>query len=131
MLTLDSNTIGTTRILFSILFNTRVCSLFSFPFFVDILRHWLPFFFGMPGFLFSIIIFIIGFEKLFKFTSSGRKKFHSPGKQFVKIQMILSPPKDKFKLVFLVFVLHGVGVLMPWNMFITAKSVMLIKARRK
>ncbi|KAL9898321.1 LOW QUALITY PROTEIN: equilibrative nucleoside transporter 1-like [Glossina fuscipes fuscipes] len=36
--------------------------------------------------------------------------------------MILSPPKDKFKLVFLVFVLHGIGVLMPWNMFITAKS---------
>ncbi|KAI9578240.1 hypothetical protein GQX74_015126 [Glossina fuscipes] len=52
----------------------------------------------------------------------GRKKFHSPGKQLVKIQMILSPPKDKFKLVFLVFVLHGIGVLMPWNMFITAKS---------
>lgn len=31
-------------------------------------------------------------------------------------------PKDKFKLVFLIFVLHGLGTLMPWNMFITAKS---------
>ncbi|XP_015920118.1 equilibrative nucleoside transporter 1-like [Parasteatoda tepidariorum] len=29
---------------------------------------------------------------------------------------------DKLKLVFLIFVLHGIGILMPWNMFITANS---------
>lgn len=30
---------------------------------------------------------------------------------------------DKFKLVYLTFMLHGIGVLMPWNMFITAVGV--------
>lgn len=35
----------------------------------------------------------------------------------------LNPPKDKYNLVLLVLLLHGVGVLMPWNMFITAKAV--------
>ncbi|XP_050707594.1 uncharacterized protein LOC126992796 isoform X3 [Eriocheir sinensis] len=34
----------------------------------------------------------------------------------------LDPPKDRYKLVFLTLVLHGVGTLMPWNMFITAKN---------
>lgn len=31
-------------------------------------------------------------------------------------------PSDKFNLVYLVFLLHGIGVLLPWNMFITARS---------
>lgn len=31
-------------------------------------------------------------------------------------------PRDRYKLVFLTLVLHGVGTLMPWNMFITAKN---------
>jgi len=34
----------------------------------------------------------------------------------------LRPPKDKNHWVYLIFVLHGVGVLMAWNMFITAKA---------
>lgn len=34
----------------------------------------------------------------------------------------LKPPIDKWRLVFLIFMLHGLGTLMPWNMFITAKS---------
>lgn len=32
------------------------------------------------------------------------------------------PPTDRLNLVFLILMLHGVGTLMPWNMFITAKS---------
>ncbi|KAL9892159.1 equilibrative nucleoside transporter 1-like isoform X1 [Glossina fuscipes] len=44
------------------------------------------------------------------------------GLTMAKAQMSLTPPKDKFKLVFLIFLLHGLGTLMPWNMFITAKS---------
>ena len=32
------------------------------------------------------------------------------------------PPKDRNNWVFLIFVLHGIGVLMAWNMFITAKA---------
>lgn len=31
-------------------------------------------------------------------------------------------PDDKYNLVYLIFLLHGLGVLLPWNMFITAKS---------
>lgn len=30
-----------------------------------------------------------------------------------------TPPKDTFYLVYMIFLLHGVGVLMSWNMFIT------------
>uniref|UniRef100_A0A914RLN0 Uncharacterized protein n=1 Tax=Parascaris equorum TaxID=6256 RepID=A0A914RLN0_PAREQ len=29
------------------------------------------------------------------------------------------PPPDKYHLVYLIMLLHGVGTLMPWNMFIT------------
>lgn len=35
----------------------------------------------------------------------------------------LHPPKDRWNMVYFVLLLHGVGILMPWNMFITAKSV--------
>ncbi|KAH8404380.1 hypothetical protein KR222_007376 [Zaprionus bogoriensis] len=31
-------------------------------------------------------------------------------------------PVDKFRIVFIIFLIHGVGTLMPWNMFITAKT---------
>lgn len=33
-----------------------------------------------------------------------------------------APPIDRLNLVFLIFMLHGIGTLTPWNMFITAKS---------
>lgn len=39
-----------------------------------------------------------------------------------KLSACCKPPKDKFKIVFFIFLLHGLGTLMPWNMFITAKS---------
>lgn len=32
------------------------------------------------------------------------------------------PPVDRNNYVYMIFLLHGVGVLMAWNMFITAKS---------
>jgi hypothetical protein len=31
----------------------------------------------------------------------------------------------RFNIVYLILIIHGVGTLMPWNMFITAKSVSL------
>ncbi|KAG7200699.1 hypothetical protein KM043_001250 [Ampulex compressa] len=34
----------------------------------------------------------------------------------------LNPPKDRLNIVFCILVLHGIGALMPWNMFITAKN---------
>jgi len=36
-----------------------------------------------------------------------------------------TPPHDRYRLVFLTLVLHGVGTLMPWNMFITAYEYFL------
>ncbi|XP_063932101.1 equilibrative nucleoside transporter 1 [Zophobas morio] len=32
----------------------------------------------------------------------------------------LNTPPDRYNLVYLTFLIHGIGVLMPWNMFITA-----------
>lgn len=40
-----------------------------------------------------------------------------------RAKMEISPPSDRFNLIFWTMVLHGVGTLMPWNMFITAKAV--------
>ncbi|XP_076249264.1 NADPH-dependent diflavin oxidoreductase 1 isoform X2 [Calliopsis andreniformis] len=34
----------------------------------------------------------------------------------------LNPPRDRLNIVFCIMVLHGIGALMPWNMFITAKN---------
>lgn len=35
----------------------------------------------------------------------------------------INPPRDKFNIIYFILLLHGIGTLMPWNMFITAKSV--------
>ena len=43
-----------------------------------------------------------------------------------KAQMSIKPPIDKWKIVFFIFILHGLGTLMPWNIFITAKGVCII-----
>ncbi|XP_046667312.1 equilibrative nucleoside transporter 1 [Homalodisca vitripennis] len=37
-------------------------------------------------------------------------------------QLEMNPPHDRLKLVYLTLMLHGIGTLMPWNMFITAKD---------
>ena len=38
---------------------------------------------------------------------------------------------SRFNLIYLTLILHGVGTLMPWNMFITAKEViMMLNAQR-
>ncbi|KAK0086469.1 hypothetical protein PV325_003128 [Microctonus aethiopoides] len=34
----------------------------------------------------------------------------------------LNPPRDRLNLIFFIMVLHGIGALLPWNMFITAKE---------
>ncbi|XP_047525398.1 equilibrative nucleoside transporter 1 isoform X1 [Pieris napi] len=38
------------------------------------------------------------------------------------IAMDLVPPKDKWNLIYLTLILHGLGTLTAWNMFITAKD---------
>lgn len=40
-----------------------------------------------------------------------------------RVKMEINPPHDRFKLIFFILVLHGIGTLTPWNMFITAKPV--------
>lgn len=37
----------------------------------------------------------------------------------------INPPRDKLKIIYFILLLHGIGTLMPWNMFINAKSVSL------
>lgn len=40
-----------------------------------------------------------------------------------RARMEINPPYDRYKLIFFTLLLHGVGTLTPWNMFITAKEV--------
>ncbi|CAK1594600.1 unnamed protein product [Parnassius mnemosyne] len=42
------------------------------------------------------------------------------------IAMDLAPPKDKWNLIFLTLILHGLGTLTAWNMFITAKDYFVV-----
>ncbi|KAK7486251.1 hypothetical protein BaRGS_00022574 [Batillaria attramentaria] len=37
-------------------------------------------------------------------------------------EMEKNHPRDRFNLVYLIMVVHGIGILMPWNMFINAKA---------
>ena len=37
--------------------------------------------------------------------------------------IVSDPPTDRWNLLYLTLVLHGVGTLMPWNIFINAKTV--------
>eukprot|EP00095_Tigriopus_kingsejongensis_P011399 maker-scaffold68_size422247-snap-gene-3.19 protein:Tk11399 transcript:maker-scaffold68_size422247-snap-gene-3.19-mRNA-1 annotation:"hypothetical protein DAPPUDRAFT_300160" len=39
-----------------------------------------------------------------------------------RLDLEMNPPRDRWNLIYYTFVLHGVGTLMPWNMFITAKE---------
>ena len=32
-------------------------------------------------------------------------------------------PRDRLNIVYIIMVIHGIGILMPWNMFINAKAV--------
>lgn len=32
------------------------------------------------------------------------------------------PPRDRFRIIFFILILHGIGTLTPWNMFITASN---------
>uniref|UniRef100_A0A0K8SUD5 Equilibrative nucleoside transporter 1 n=1 Tax=Lygus hesperus TaxID=30085 RepID=A0A0K8SUD5_LYGHE len=37
-------------------------------------------------------------------------------------QLETNPPKDRWRIVYMILLLHGMGTLMPWNMFINARS---------
>lgn len=40
-----------------------------------------------------------------------------------RAKLEINPPYDRFKLIYFILLIHGVGTLMPWNMFINAKAV--------
>lgn len=51
------------------------------------------------------------------------------GMTMERAKMEINPPYDKYNLIFMTLLLHGVGTLMPWNMFITAKSVRITETK--
>ncbi|CAH0401667.1 unnamed protein product [Chilo suppressalis] len=38
------------------------------------------------------------------------------------VAMDLAPPKDKWNIIYIILIIHGLGTLIAWNMFITAKD---------
>ncbi|KAG4075671.1 hypothetical protein HA402_003496 [Bradysia odoriphaga] len=44
------------------------------------------------------------------------------GMTMERARMEINPPHDRYRLIFFTLLLHGVGTLTPWNMFITAKE---------
>lgn len=54
--------------------------------------------------------------------SSSELNFRGVESDVDKAVLDMDPPPDRLNLVYLTFILHGIGTLMPWNMFITAKE---------
>lgn len=87
-------------------------------------------------------VFFIDFNGFFLLTYSGRNESTEPvrltpawearnlpddelnfkGMTMERAKLECEPPSDRFKLIFFILVLHGIGTLTPWNMFITAKD---------
>lgn len=42
------------------------------------------------------------------------------GMTMERAKMEIEPPSDRYKMIFFILLLHGIGTLTPWNMFITA-----------
>lgn len=40
-----------------------------------------------------------------------------------RAKLEINPPRDRFNIIFLILLIHGIGTLTPWNMFINAKLV--------
>ena len=57
-----------------------------------------------------------------KQTESHPDQSQDDGRQ-TRALMTMEPPLDRWNLLYLTLVLHGVGTLMPWNIFINAKTV--------
>ncbi|XP_066582107.1 NADPH-dependent diflavin oxidoreductase 1-like [Prorops nasuta] len=55
-------------------------------------------------------------------TGRSNDELNFKGVTMDRADLEINPPKDRLRLVFLIMLLHGIGALMPWNMFITAKN---------
>lgn len=49
------------------------------------------------------------------------------GMTMERAKLEINPPSDRYKLIFLILLIHGVGTLTPWNMFINAKEVIITR----
>lgn len=65
-------------------------------------------------------ICIMTYVSLIKTTSVLILKFDRTSKLNLKE---MPEVEDKYRLVYLMFLAHGIGILMPWNMFINANDV--------
>uniref|UniRef100_A0A1B6DIQ1 Equilibrative nucleoside transporter 1 n=1 Tax=Clastoptera arizonana TaxID=38151 RepID=A0A1B6DIQ1_9HEMI len=55
-------------------------------------------------------------------TNLPNDELNFKGVTMEQAQLEMNPPVDRWNLVYLTLLLHGIGVLISWNMFITAKS---------
>ncbi|XP_052130282.1 equilibrative nucleoside transporter 2 [Frankliniella occidentalis] len=55
-------------------------------------------------------------------TNLPNDELNFKGVTMEQADLEMNPPKDRFNLVYLTLLLHGIGTLMPWNMFITPKD---------
>lgn len=46
-----------------------------------------------------------------------------------RAKLEISPPYDRLNIIYFILLLHGVGTLMPWNMFINAKDASLFLSK--
>lgn len=52
-------------------------------------------------------------------TANGNNK----GMTMERATLEINPPRDRLNIIYFILLLHGIGTLMPWNMFINAISV--------
>ncbi|XP_075228905.1 equilibrative nucleoside transporter 2 [Lycorma delicatula] len=58
-------------------------------------------------------------------TNLPNDELNFKGVTMEQAHLEMNPPSDRFNIVYLILILHGVGTLMPWNMFITAQPYFL------
>ncbi|XP_014241524.1 equilibrative nucleoside transporter 1 isoform X1 [Cimex lectularius] len=55
-------------------------------------------------------------------TNLTNDELNFKGVTMEQAQLETNPPKDRFNIVYLILLLHGIGTLLPWNMYINAKN---------
>merc|ERR1712062_795724 len=58
-----------------------------------------------------------------KHASEDHLNFRTLSVSMYRLDLEMNPPVDRLNLIYLTLILHGIGTLMPWNMFVTAKEL--------
>nr|AXY94712.1 equilibrative nucleoside transporter ent2 [Habrobracon hebetor] len=74
-----------------------------------------------------IFFFLIGSEPVrlspgWEGTGRPEDELNFKGVTMDQADLELNPPSDRLNMVYFIMLLHGIGALMPWNMFITAEG---------